>query len=171
MKELLNCTKLLPSENKVIYALSKILCQNSKSDHNQIDNFFPEKKDLAMRSLSKSIESTPTYTSLYNITQEYQATENVTNEEIIIVKNILGELCSKKFLLTYTETRRTEKGRIKRIIEEYSPLIRMVKLTRTYYNQVDLDLSMKEEIIVFLNPIFRKQIESNSINWTNNLSN
>jgi hypothetical protein len=109
--------------------------------------------------------------TLYELTREYKGGETIGGKDVENVKQILTELDSKRFLLSYVETtRKKDGGRIERKIEDFRKLIHIVKISQTEYSKEDIELSKKEETVILLNPIFRRQIDSKFILYPNDIN-
>jgi hypothetical protein len=109
--------------------------------------------------------------TLYELTREYKGGEYVAGKDIENVKQILTELDSKRFLLSYVETtKKKDGGRIERKIEDFKKLIHIVKISQTEYSKEDIELSKEEETVILLNPIFRRQIDSKFILYPNDIN-
>ena len=158
--------KLSPSETKVIDCLCKLLHETSQtSDAKKEDyysgNMMPERVEYG------GDENTPAPKlafTLYELTREYKGGEYVAGKDIENVKQILTGMDSKRFLLSYVETTiKKDGGRIEKKIEDFRKLIHIVKISQTEYSKEDIELSKKEETVILLNPIFRRQIDSKFI--------
>ena len=125
-----------------------------------------------VKTLSSGLPASPKLAfSLYELTKEYKGGENIGGKDIENVKQILTELDSKSFLLSYVETsKKTDGGRIEKKIEDFRKLIHIVKISETEYNKEDIELSKKEETVILLNPIFRRQIDSKFILYPNDIN-
>jgi hypothetical protein len=87
------------------------------------------------------------------------------------VKQILTELDNKKFLLKYVETTKTKGGgRIERKMEDFRKLIHIIKISQTEFNDEGIALNKKEDTVIMLNPIFRRQIDSKFILYPNDIN-
>ncbi len=165
--------KLSPSETKIIDCLCKLLHENSQS-------LEPKKEGYYTGNLNPELveygggENTPAPKlafTLYELTKEYKGGETIGGKDVENVKQILTELDSKRFLLSYVETtRKKDGGRIERKIEDFGKLIGIVKISQTEYNKEDIELSKKEETVILLNPIFRRQIDSKFILYPNDIN-
>ncbi len=165
--------KLSPSETKIIDCLCKLLHENSQS-------LEPKKEGYYTGNLNPELveygggENTPAPKlafTLYELTKEYKGGETIGGKDVENVKQILTELDSKRFLLSYVETtRKKDGGRIERKIEDFGKLIGIVKISQTEYNKEDIELSKKEETVILLSPIFRRQIDSKFILYPNDIN-
>jgi len=172
-KEIIEGIKLSPSETKVIDCLCKLLHETSQT----LD---PKKKDYYSGNIGyelleyggdKNILAPKLAFSLYELTREYKGGDYVAGKDIENIRQILTELASKRFLLSYVETsKKKDGGRIEKKIEDFKKLIHIVKISETEYNKEDIELSKKEETVILLNPIFRRQIDSKFILYPNDIN-
>lgn len=165
--------KLSPSETKVIDCLCKLLHENSQTSDAKKEDYYSGNMgyELVEYGGDKNIPAPKLAFTLYELTKEYKGGEYVAGKDIENVKQILTELDSKRFLLSYVETtRKKDGGRIERKIEDFSRLIRILKISQTEYNKEDIELSKKEETVILLNPIFRRQIDSKFILYPNDIN-
>lgn len=158
--------KLSPSENKVINSLCKLLHENSQILDSKSQDYYSGNKGYQMVEYGGD-QRTPAPKlafTIYELTKEYKGGEYVAGKDIENVKKILADLDNKKFLLSYVETtKKKDGGRTEHKIEQFSKLISIVKMTQTEYSKDNIELSKKEETVVLLNPIFRRQIDSKFI--------
>jgi hypothetical protein len=165
-EELVEGIKLSPSETKLIDCLCKLLHERSQTTNSAQEDYYTGNAgggDLVHFGGEKTPAPRLAFT-LYEIAQEYKGGERVAGKDIENVKQILTELDKKSFLMSYKETiHKHGGGRIENKIEEFSKLLRIVKISQAEYNQEDIELSKKEETIVALNPIFRRQIDTKFI--------
>lgn len=164
--------KLSPSETKVIDCLCKLLHETSQtSDAKKEDYYSGNGYELVEYGEDKNTPAPKLAFTLYELAREYKGGEYVAGKDIENVKQILTELDSKRFLLSYVETtRKKDGGRIERKIEEFRRLIQIVKISQTEYSKEDIELSKKEETVILLNPIFRRQIDSKFILYPNDIN-
>lgn len=165
--------KLSPSETKVIDCLCKLLHENSQTSDAKKEDYYSGNigYELVEYGGDKNTPAPKLAFTLYELTKEYKGGEYVAGKDIENVKQILTELDSKRFLLSYVETtRKKDGGRIERKIEDFSKLIHIVKISHTEYNKEDIELSKKEETVILLNPIFRRQIDSKFILYPNDIN-
>lgn len=163
--------KLSPSQTKVIDCLCKLLHERSQtSDPKKEDYYTGVGYDL----IEYGGGNTPApklVFSPYELAREYKGGEYVSGKDIENVKQILTELSDKKFLLKYVETISKKKGgRIEKKIEHFSKLILILELSETEYNKEDIEISKKEQTVILLNPIFRRQIDSKFILYPNDIT-
>jgi len=171
--EIVEGIRLSPSEQKVIDSLCKLL-------HERSQTFKPDKEDYYAGNAGYSLveyggeNRTPAPQlafTLYELTQEYKGGEYVSGKDIDNVKSVLQELDEKRFLLSYVETTKTQKGgRIERKIEDFRKLVHILKISETEFSKEDVELSKKEETVILLNPIFRRQINSKFILYPNDIN-
>ncbi len=165
--------KLSPSETKVIDCLCKLLHENSQTSDAKKEDYYSGNigYELVEYGGDKNTPAPKLAFTLYELTKEYKGGEYVAGKDIENVKQILTELDSKRFLLSYVETtRKKDGGRIERKIEDFRKLIHIVKISQTEYNKEDIELSKKEETVILLNPIFRRQIDSKFILYPNDIN-
>jgi hypothetical protein len=158
--------KLSPSETKVIDCLCKLLHETSQTSDPIKENYYSGnlEYELVEYGGDKNTPAPKLAFTLYELTREYKGGEYVAGKDIDNVKHILTELDNKRFLLSYVETtRKKDGGRIERKIEDFRKLIHIVKISQTEYSKEDIELSKKEETVILLNPIFRRQINSKFI--------
>ena len=165
--------KLSPSETKVIDCLCKLLHENSQTSDAKKEGYYTG--NLSPEPIKYGGgENTPAPKlafTLYELAREYKGGETIGGKDIENVKQILTELDSKRFLLSYVETtRKKDGGRIERKIEDFRKLIHIVKISHTEYNKEDIELSKKEETVILLNPIFRRQIDSKFILYPDDIN-
>ena len=162
--------KLSPSETKVIDCLCKLLHETSQTSDAKKEDYYSGNVgyELVEYGGDKNTPAPKLAFTLYELTREYKGGETIGGKDVENVKQILTELDSKRFLLSYVETtRKKDGGRIERKIEDFRKLIHIVKISQTEYNKEDIELSKKEETVILLNPIFRRQIDSKFILYTN----
>lgn len=162
--------KLSASEKKVVDCICKLF-------HEKSQTYKPTEKDYytgnagfevitygGEQTIAPKIKLT-----LYELTNEYTGGYKVAGKDIQNVNKVLKELSKKQFLTRYTETTHTKDGiDIERGIEEYLPLIRIPKyFERTSKNNIEL--SKKEETLIVLNPIFRRQIADKYISYPSDI--
>jgi len=171
--EIVEGIKLTPSQTKVIDSLCKLLHDNSQTFNPKLEDYYNGNKGLEIVTFSGN-PNTPAPRlgfTLYQLTKEYKGGETPTGKDVENVKQILTELDSKKFLLSYTETTKTKGGgRIENKIEDFRKLIHILKLTKTEYSNKNIELSKKEETLIVLNPIFNRQINSKFILYPNDIN-
>jgi hypothetical protein len=165
--------KLSPSETKVIDCLCKLLHETSQTSDTKKEDYYSGNIGYELVTYGGD-ENTPAPKlgfTLYELTKEYKGGEAVGGKDVENVKQILTDLDSKRFLLSYTETTRiVDGGRIERKIEDFRKLIHILKISQTEYNKEDIELSKKEETVILLNPIFRRQIDSKFILYPNDIN-
>lgn len=165
--------KLSPSETKVIDCLCKLLHETSQTLDAKKEDYYSGNAgyELAEYGGDKNTPAPKLAFTLYELTREYKGGEYVSGKDIENVKQILTELDNKRFLLSYVETtRKKDGGRIERKIEDFRKLIHIVKISQTEYSKEDIELSKKEETVILLNPIFRRQIDSKFILYPNDIN-
>lgn len=164
-EEIVEGIKLSPSEQKVIDSLCKLLHKGSQTSNPKTEDYYTGNLGGEMTTYSGEQTQAPRLGfTLYELSKEYKGGEAVGGKDVENVKRILQELHNKKFLLSYIETVfKKDGGRIERKIEDFRKLIHILKLTETEYNSGNIEMSKKEESIILLNPIFRRQIDSKFI--------
>ena len=174
--------KLSPSETKVIDCLCKLLHETSQTSDAKKEDYYSGNSKVEINPETKKPENLIEYGgfleiapkiafTLYELTREYKGGEYVAGKDIENVKQILTELDNKRFLLSYVETtRKKDGGRIERKIEDFRKLIQIVKISQTEYSKENIELSKKEETVILLNPIFRRQIDSKFILYPNDIN-
>ena len=171
--EVVEGIKLSPSETKLIDSLCKLLHDKSQSLDPKKDNYYTGNEDFELVPYGgdKNTPAPKLAFTLYELTLEYKGGDYVGGKDIENVKTILTDLDSKRFLLSYVETtKKKDGGRIERKIEDFQKLISIIKLSETEYSKDNIELSKKEETIVLLNPIFRRQIDSKFILYPNDIN-
>lgn len=171
--EIVEGIKLSPSETKVIDCLCKLLHETSQTSDAKKEDYYSGNidHDLVEYGGDKQTPAPKLAFTLYELTKEYKGGEYVAGKDIENVKQILTELDSKRFLLSYVETTtKRNGGRIERKIEDFRKLINIVKISQTEYSKEDIELSKKEETVILLNPIFRRQIDSKFILYPNDIN-
>ncbi len=180
--EIVEGIKLSPSETKVIDCLCKLLHETSQTSDAKKEDYYSGNSKPTINPETKKAENIIPYGgqdeiapklafTLYELTREYKGGEYVAGKDIENVKQILTELDSKRFLLSYVETtKKKDGGRIERKIEDFRKLIHIVKISQTEYSKEDIELSKKEETVILLNPIFRRQINSKFILYPNDIN-
>jgi len=171
--EIVEGIKLSPSETKVIDCLCKLLHENSQTSEPKKEDYYTGNTgyELVQYGGDKNTLAPKLGFTLYELTREYKGGETIGGKDVENVKQILTELDSKRFLLSYVETtRKKDGGRIERKIEDFRKLIHIVKISQTEYNKKDIELSKKEETVILLNPIFRRQIDSKFILYPNDIN-
>lgn len=166
IEEVAEGIQLTTAQSKIIDCLSKMLHNKSQIKEPGKDTFYTgntENTELVIYGGREVIAPGLAFT-LYELTKEYKGGEKFGGNDIQIVKEVLNELSIKKFLISYTETTPTQTGgRLENKIEEFSPLLRIIKLSQTEYSKEDIELSKKEETVITLNPIFKSQIDTKFI--------
>jgi len=164
--EVVEGIKLSPSEQKVIDTLCKLLHEKSQTLEPEREDYYSGNvaPEMVEYGEDKNTPAPKLAFTLYELTKEYKGGSYVAGKDIENVKNILQELDKRKFLLSYIETYYKKDGGRKEIrIEGFKKLIEILKLSEIDYNKADIELSKKEETVILLNPIFRRQIDSKFI--------
>jgi hypothetical protein len=171
-EELVEGIKLSPSETKLIDCFCKLLHERSQTTNSAQEDYYTGNAGGG-ELLTFGNERTPAPRlafTLYEITKEYKGGEAIGGKDVETVKQILTDLDKKHFLLSYKETiHQKGGGRIERKIEEFRKLVHIVKMSETKYSGDNVELSKKEETVVALSPIFRRQIDSKFILYPNDI--
>lgn len=171
--EIVEGIKLSPSEQKVIDSLCKLLHDKSQTTEPTHNNYYSgnEGFELVDYGGDKRTQAPKLAFTLFELTQEYKGGDYVSGKDIENVKTILQDLSSKRFLLSYVETTpKKDGGRIERKIEQFQKLIDIIKLSETEFSNEDIELSKKEETVILLSPIFRRQIDSKFILYPHDIN-
>lgn len=171
--ELVEGIKLSPSEQKVIDSLCKLLHERSQTVKPQKEDYYTGNAGYSLVEYGgeKGTPAPQLAFTLYELTQEYKGGEAIGGKDVENVKNILHELDNRRFLLSYVETTpRQGGGRIERKIEDFRKLVHILKISETEFSKEDVELSKKEETVILLNPIFRRQINSKFILYPNDIN-
>jgi uncharacterized protein YvpB len=172
ISEIVEGIKLSPSETKVIDCLCKLLHNNSQNVDEKKEDYYSGNigYELVEYGGDKNTIAPKLAFTIYELTKEYKGGDYVSGKDIENVKQILTELDSKRFLLSYVETtKKKDGGRIERKIEDFKKLIHVIKVAEfDKYNQA-LNLGYNDTEIL-LNPIFRRQIDSKFIYYPNDIN-
>jgi len=171
--EIVEGIRLSPSEQKIIDCLCKLLHEKSQTLEPKEPDYYSGNVgyELVRYGKDKNTPAPKLAFTLYELTLEYKGGEYVSGKDIENIKTILQELDNRRFLLSYVETiHKRDGGRIERKIEDFRKLIHILKLSQTEYDKEDIELSKKEETVILLNPIFRRQIDSKFILYPNDIN-
>jgi hypothetical protein len=173
VSEIIEGIRLSPSETKVIDCFCKLLHDYSQVTDPNLDNYYlgNQSYEIIQYGEEYNVPAPKLAFTLYELTKEYKGGEAVSGKDVENIRQILTDLDNKQFLLSYVET--TNKpggGRIERKIEDFRKLINIMKMSETEFNKDNLELSKKEETVVLLNPIFRRQIDSKFILYPNDIN-
>ena len=173
VSELVEGINLSPSESKVIDSLCKLLHENSQITEPTKEDYYSGNIGYELVPFGGEL-NTPAPKlgfTLYELTKEYKGEDYVSGKDIENVKQILTNLDNKKFLLSYVETTKIKGGRrIERKIEDFRKLIHILKISETEYNKENIELNKREDIIIILNPIFRRQIDKKYVVYPNDIN-
>jgi hypothetical protein len=171
-KEIVEGIKLSPSQTKVIDCLCKLLHESSQKQDPTKEDYYLGNKGFEIVDFSGDRTPAPKLAfTLYQLTKEYKGGEAINGKDLQNLKQILIELDNKKFLLKYVETTQINTGgRIERKIEDFQKLIHIIKISQTEFNNEGIELNKKEDTIIMLNPIFRRQIDSKFIFYPNDIN-
>jgi len=170
--EIVEGIKLSPSETKVIDCLCKLLHETSQTSDAKKEDYYSGNigYELVEYGGDKNTPAPKLAFTLYELTREYKGGESIGGKDVENVKQILTELDNKQFLIKYTETTKGKNNEwIKKEYEAFRKLIDVDKATLSY-GVGDIELSKKEETIILLNPIFRRQIDSKFILYPNDIN-
>ena len=165
--------RLSPSEQKLIDSLTKMLHEKSDNGDSDSDEYYSGNlpPEVAPYGGGKDAVAPKLAFTLYELTKEYKGGGPISGKDVENVTNTLQELESKKFLISYTETiHKAGGGEIKRKIEDFQSLIRIVKLSQVETNSENIEIDKKEESIILLSPIFRHQIKSKYILYPSDIT-
>lgn len=171
--EIIEGIKLSPSEQKVIDSLCKLLHDKSQTTEPTQNSYYSgnEGFELVNYGGDKRTQAPKLAFTLYELTQEYKGGEAISGKDVENVKTILQDLSNKRFLLSYVETTPTKQGgRIEKKIEQFQKLIDIIKLSETEFSNEEIELSKKEETVILLSPIFRRQIDSKFILYPHDIT-
>ena len=171
--ELVEGIRLSPSVHKLIDCLSKMLHEKSQNTDPEGENYFTGNKDFDIMQYGpdKDTPAPKLAFTIYELAKEYKGGEYVSGKDIDNVKSILQELDKQRFLISYIETVPTKGGgRIENKIEGFKRLIEILKISQTLYSKEDIELSKKEETVIVLNPIFRRQIYNKCILYPSDIN-
>ncbi|GAB3225905.1 hypothetical protein [Spirosoma arcticum] len=175
--------KLTKGEYKLLICIQKLLQQKSQTTDKDADDYFigdtnPNDKSPLNGMYNGNLSvvgnrKTATITvTLYELTKEYNGGEVNGGRDIDIVYNLLLPLANdpkKKALIKYSREQKGNKGKVVDEIEGFQQLIEIWTSRRKIYNQEDVLTSEKTEVQIFLNPIFRDQIESKYIEFPDDI--
>lgn len=170
-EELVEGIKLSPSETKLIDCFCKLLHERSQTTNSAQEDYYTGNAGGELVTFGNERAPAPKLAfTLYEITKEYKGGETIGGKDVETVKQILTDLDKKQFLLSYKETiHQKGGGRIERKIEDFRKLVHIVKMSETKYSGDNVELSKKEETVVALSPIFRRQIDSKFILYPNDI--
>lgn len=168
--EIVEGIKLSPSEKKIVDSLAKLLSKKSQIEDSQKNNYYTGIGEEIMNYGGEQVTIPKLASTLYEITKEYKGGDSFSGKDVENVKQILNVLHTKRFLLKYIEETKNKNGTKKqRKIEEYMPIIRIIKISETDYSKENAIINEKEEIIIHLSPIFKRQIETKFIVYPNDI--
>lgn len=166
--------ELSGAEWKLIDTLSELLHERAinVSDPNNVDFYTSIDGEEMINFGNITAPSERLILTLYQITLKYKGGASVSGKDIETVKNILinwNENSEKRVLIRYTREFIRDKKKYTHEIETFQPLVQLAteKLTS---EDVLGERKEVEEIIVYLNPIFRDQIETKYINYPTDLN-
>ena len=169
IKQIVEGIKLSPSETKIIDCLSKLLHNKSQIKDATKNDYYSGNEDFHLipyggEQGDKNTPAPKLSFTLYELALEYKGGDHVSGKDIENVKSILHDLDNRKFLLSYVETaRKKDGGRRERKMEGFKKLIEIVKISQTDFNNEGIETSKKEDVLISLSPIFRRQIDSKYI--------
>ena len=180
--EIVEGIKLSPSETKVIDCLCKLLHENSQTLDPKKEDYYsgnkpavinPEtnKSDVVINYAGEPTTASKLAITLYSLAKEYKGGEAITGKDVENVSKTLLELSNKKFLLKYKEETKIKNGnRRVREIELYHSILSLPNYRDIIYNKEGVELSKREETLIVLHPIFRRQIDSKFILYPNDIN-
>jgi hypothetical protein len=170
--------KLTDTEHRLIDCINKLLHTKSINSGNpgEPKTFYSGNEKMAVVHYGKNEGGerlsaiTPMLsfkpTELY---QTYMGERKYSGKDVEHIKTIFLALARKNFLIKYTRKITGKKGGlVKQMIEEYSPLFKILKYTEQLGQKTaagELYGEKKEEILIQLNPIFKDQIETKYIEF------
>lgn len=170
--EIVEGIELSGSEQKIVESLAKILHEKSQTEDSKKEDYYIGVSD-GYRNANyggEDVVAPKLACTLYEIAKEYKGGDTVTGKDVENVKQVLNVLHTKRFLVKYIEETKNKNGTKKeRKIEEYIPIIRIQKRSEKDYSKENIVLSEKEEIVILLSPIFRRQIETKFIIYPNDI--
>lgn len=171
-KEIVEGIKLSPSQTKVIDCLCKLLHESSQTFEPTKEDYYLGNKGFEEVDFSGDRTPAPKLAfTLYELTKEYKGGESINGKDLQNVNQILTELDNKKFLLKYVETTQTKGGgRMEKTIEAFNKLISIFKGSQKEFNKEGIEFNKREDIIIMLNPIFRRQIDCKFILYPNDIN-
>jgi hypothetical protein len=167
--------KLTNSESKVIDSLCKILHEKSQNLDPNKKGYYLGNEGFEIVNYGGQNTGAPKLAfTLYEITKEYKGGDAIGGKDVETVKKIIEDLSEKNFFISYLETRKGKdingrEIRIENKIEEVVPLIKILKLSQTK-SSGDVQLSKVEEVLIKLNPIFNRHIDSRFITVPNDIT-
>jgi hypothetical protein len=180
--EIVEGIKLSPSETKIIDCLCKLLHENSQTFEPTKEDYYsgnkpavinPEtnKSDVEVNYSGEPTTASKLAITLYSLAKEYKGGEAISGRDVENVSKLLLDLSNKKFLLKYKEETKIINGnRRVREIELYHSILSLPNYRDIIYNKEGIELSKKEETLIFLHPIFKRQIESKFILYPNDIN-
>lgn len=159
--------KLTDTEHKIIDSLCKLNHDQSQNTDPSQENYYTGNKEAGIMIYSGKKDIAPTLAfTPYELAKEYKGGGKMSGNDVDNVIKILRGLSQKRFLLKYTETTYAKDGsRTENKIEAFRPLFDIDKISQTNYNKDNIEESHREDIIIVLNPIFRRQIDSKFISY------
>lgn len=170
--QLVEGIQLSPSETKIIDCLCKLLHEKSQTLDADKEDYYTGNGDIEL--MPYGGERTPVpklHFTLYELTQEYKGGDRVTGKDIENVRQILQGLDNRRFLMSYIETtQKRDGGQREKKIEGFRKLIDIIKITLTDFSKDNTEVSKKEDTVIALNPIFRRQIDSKFILYPSDIN-
>jgi hypothetical protein len=180
--EIVEGIKLSPSETKVIDCLCKLLHENSQTFDAKKEDYYSGNKPAVTNSETKKSDVAINYggetttapklaITLYSLTKEYKGGEVINGKDVENVSKILLDLSNKKFLLKYKEETKIKNGNTRvQEIELYHSVLSLPNYRDIIYNKEGVELSKREETLIILHPIFKRQIETKFILYPNDIN-
>jgi hypothetical protein len=167
--EVVEGIKLSGTETKLIDSLCKLLHDKSEVYDKKAPNYYTGTEEIQIVNYSNDKTPLPKIAvTLYELTQVYKGDDKyISGKDIENVKEVLTELSEKKFLVKYTETSKDKKGNTTiKEIEGYRSIIFLDKATITKVEEN----YRRQETIISLSPIFRRQIDSKFILYPHDIN-
>lgn len=180
--EIVEGIKLSNSETKLIDCLCKLLHENSQTLDPKKEDYYSGNRPAMMDPKTGKIDVLINYAgentkasklaiTLYSLTKEYKGGEAINGKDVENISKILLELSNKKFLLKYKEETKIKNGdRRVREIELYHPILALPNYREIIFNKEGVELSKREDTLILLHPIFKRQIESKFILYPNDIN-
>lgn len=171
--EVVEGIKLTPSETKVVDCLCKLLHHSSQNMNSKKDNYYTGNKGAELMQYGDETAQAPRLGfTLYEFTKEYVGEDNkVGGKEIDNVASILKGLSEKDFLIRYKEEIYKKGGaKTVREIELINKIISLPTFREREYSKEGIEVSKREETLVVLHPIFRRQIDSKFILYPDDIN-
>lgn len=160
---------------KLIDCICELLHEKSENKKSTNDNYYSGNEPSRTIIFGGEETKAPALLlTLYEIAKKYNKSENPSGKHINIVKSLIADISYKPELLAlikYERKEKTSRGTIiKRKIEEYAPLWRILDTSYEEYNEEETKILKRgSEVVLLLNPIFRDQINNIWVEYPKNL--